>query len=159
MGRAPPIWPTSRCLPCGPRFLTTRAPCVADPWAQVIGAPRSQGVDGFSLLSGARCCDDPYPGVADGRGPLSSGRLPSPCAHGGRRGLRGHRISTTTAGSLGELDSLDKGGVVMPDSLPASHSTPRRLTHPQRVEKEREGVRARRNFQVRAVDENGGSGG
>jgi hypothetical protein len=52
LGRALPIWPTSRCLPCGLRFLTTRAPCVADPRAQVIGAPSSQGVDGFPLLSG-----------------------------------------------------------------------------------------------------------
>jgi hypothetical protein len=143
-------------------------------------APRSRGVDGLSLLRGARCCDDPSSSVADGRGPPRSGCLPSPCAHGGRRGLRGHRISTTTVGSSRELDFLDKGGVIMPNPLPASHSTLRRLTHPQRVEKERGerpwtrtavvfclhsirggrgGVRARRYFLVRAMDEHGGSSG
>jgi hypothetical protein len=127
MGLETSIRPSSQTHPRGPRivFLTTREPCIADPWARVIGAPRSRGVDGLSLLRGARCCNDPSSSVADECGPPSNGRLPSPCANGGRRRLRGHRISTTTVGSLGELDFLDKGGVIMPNPLPASHSTPR----------------------------------
>jgi hypothetical protein len=37
-----------------------------------------------SLVRGAGYRNEPPAGVADGRGPPSSGRLPSPCAHGGR---------------------------------------------------------------------------
>jgi hypothetical protein len=91
-----------------PGTTSTRAPCIADSWTHVVGAPRSRGMDGLSLVRGAGYRDDPSSGIADGRGPPSSSRLPSPCAHGGRpQPLRRWMRSWRTQDRLGIVPIRD----------------------------------------------------